>query len=212
MVLGCVRGGHDECLAVEGPALPGAPDEWRAVPAMGVAGSARVHVPRCGCPAGPGCCAARRVAAAQAMSLAELIRDAERRDPAEVLLSATHVADAIVTKMVDALEGREPVTPEMVASLAEAIKLAAQMAKLAIDAAGPQLEAQRERIARQHLAPQIAAVFGRFVEALGLTPEQTARVPAAVEAAVRGFLAEAERQPAVGSQGRRALPAGRGSR
>jgi hypothetical protein len=152
------------------------------------------------------------VAAAQAMSLAELIRDAERRDPAEVLLSATHVADSIVTKMVDALEGREPVTPEMVASLAEAIKLAASMAKLAIDAAGPQLEAQRERIARQHLAPQIAAVFGRFVDALGLTPEQTARVPAAVEAAVRGFLAEGEGQPVVGASGRRALPAGRGSR
>ena len=54
---------------------------------------------------------------------------------------------------------------------------------------GFDLDERRLEFARAQVAPQIAVVIDQFVRALGLTPEQAGRVPAALEAAVRGFMA-----------------------
>lgn len=53
---------------------------------------------------------------------------------------------------------------------------------------GFDLDERRLEFARAQVAPQIAVVIDQFVRALGLTPEQAGRVPAALEAAVRSFL------------------------
>lgn len=54
---------------------------------------------------------------------------------------------------------------------------------------GFDLDERRLEFARVQVAPQIAVVIDGFVQQLGLSPEQAGRVPAALEAAVRAFLA-----------------------
>jgi len=125
-----------------------------------------------------------RIAATRRVTLAEALANSDRRHPLEVLADALHGADVLARQTLAALTGEDPISGEMVQAWLEITKTQATMAKLVLDAAGPDGWSNTEAVRSQ--ADALAWVCREMARQLGHDPASD-EVTAAFEAALAGL-------------------------
>lgn len=109
-----------------------------------------------------------RAAAARRISLAEALESGDRRHPQEVLASALHGADVLARRTQALLADGDPVTADMIQALLDSIKTQATMAKLVLDASGPEQWSAQEAYRQQ--ADALAKICQEMARRLGHDP------------------------------------------
>jgi len=135
---------------------------------------------------------ARRKAAVR-LALRELITDGEQRHPWQVLLDALHVSDSLMREAVVQLGAGEPITPQQLTTLVDAIERASRLAKVTLDARAQEYMQQHTTVE----ADLIARVLNAALEAAGLDPDQEARARAAMRLELLALDAEQNEAPRV---------------
>jgi hypothetical protein len=105
--------------------------------------------------------------AAATRTLAELLR-ADPRPVWDVILDSVHTADALAQEQKLALLDGQPVTPDALARITDAIKLAHSFATAAVTAKAYDLRAQRVQVEAEAIAHVLRAVTAPLLRALHL--------------------------------------------
>lgn len=127
-----------------------------------------------------------KAAAEERVSLAEALASGDRRPPWVVMEDTLHIADVLMQQVLLDVREKGTASPQVLDKLVSAIERANRLSKTVLDAG---VAERRTRLAEAQ-ATQIYAILSRALNALGLTPEQRARVPGVLRQEIEGELVE----------------------
>lgn len=127
-----------------------------------------------------------KAAAEERVSLAEALASGDRRPPWVVMEDTLHIADVLMQQVLMDVRSTGTASPQVLDKLVSAIERANRLSKTVLDAG---VAERRTRIAEAQ-ATQIYAILTRTLNALDLTTEQRARVPALLRREIEGELVE----------------------
>lgn len=148
------------------------------------------------CPTHGGMAPQVQAAAEKRVTLAEAIATAPRRQPWEIMDDTVHLSDVLLGQVVLEVKEQGSVSPALLDKLVSALERANRLSKTSLDAG---VAERRTRLAEAQ-ATQMFAVFTRVLSALGLTPEQRARVPELLKREIEGELVPINGNHVVGSK------------
>lgn len=149
--------------------------------------------------------AAERIAQAELLKAAKDDPTLVDASPAELLLHAAHSTGRVVMMLQNRGAGSTP-DPATLDLLGQWLDRLSKASSLVVSSKASELVIEQQTRIAEGQARQLAEVMNRTLNALGLTPEQAARVPAALQGALQslGLISDpvTPTQPAEDSSGR----------
>lgn len=130
--------------------------------------------------------AAERIAQAELLKAAQDDPTLADATPAELLLHAAHSTGRVVL-MLQKQGAGATADPALLASLGEWLDRLSKTASVVVSSKASELVIEQQTRIAEGQARQLSEVMNRTLNALGLTPEQAARVPAALESALQSL-------------------------